>query len=331
MPKISVIVPVYKVEKYLQRCVDSILAQTFTDFDLILVDDGSPDGCPIICDEYVKKDNRVHVIHKPNGGLSDARNAGIDWTFANSDSQFLTFIDSDDWVHEKYLEILLNAINKTGLGISACRYYRTKGEDFSTALESSFMDILKVEDFFCEKYAYAILAVCKLYKKSLFVDVRYPVGRLHEDEFTTYKILFNNKEIVFWDLPLYAYYNNPTSITMSKWTPKRMDGYDAYEEQIRYFKENNFYGAMKFMIGVYVSRILDSLSKFKREKPKNKIAIKLYKKRKKNFSKYAKMLSFHNASDEWILYKIYPNRMKFFVFLRALKGKLKRIFKTKSN
>ena len=103
MPQISVIVPVYKVEPYLRRCVDSILGQTFTDFELILVDDGSPDNCPAICDEYARKDTRVHVIHQENGGLSAARNAGIDWAFANSDSQWLTSVDSDEWVHPEML------------------------------------------------------------------------------------------------------------------------------------------------------------------------------------------------------------------------------------
>ena len=87
MSKISVIVPIYNVENYLNRCIDSILAQTFTDFELILVDDGSPDNCGIICDEYAEKDSLIHVIHKENGGLSDARNAGIDWAFEHSNSE----------------------------------------------------------------------------------------------------------------------------------------------------------------------------------------------------------------------------------------------------
>ena len=106
MPEISVIVPVYKVEPYLRRCVDSILAQTFTDIEVILIDDGSPDGCPAICDEYVQQDNRVKVIHQENRGVSAARNAGLDWVFANSDSQWISFVDSDDWVHPQFLEYL---------------------------------------------------------------------------------------------------------------------------------------------------------------------------------------------------------------------------------
>jgi glycosyltransferase involved in cell wall biosynthesis len=116
MPAISVIVPVYKVEKYIHRCVDSILGQTFTDFELILVDDGSPDSCGAICDEYAAKDSRV-VIHQENGGLSAARNAGIEWSFDHSNSGWMTFIDSDDWVHPQYLELLHRACLENGTAL----------------------------------------------------------------------------------------------------------------------------------------------------------------------------------------------------------------------
>ena len=104
MPDISVIVPVYKVENFIHRCVDSILCQSFQDFELILVDDGSPDSCGIICDAYARQDSRIHVIHQKNGGLSAARNSGIDWVLANSDSHWLSFVDSDDWVHPDFLK-----------------------------------------------------------------------------------------------------------------------------------------------------------------------------------------------------------------------------------
>ena len=128
MPAISVIVPVYKVEKYIHRCVDSILGQTFTDYELILVDDGSPDNCGAICDEYAVKDSRIVVIHQENGGLSAARNTGIDWSFANSDSRWLTFIDSDDWVHPEYLQRLLAAAVEHNVSVSICGYAQTEGK-----------------------------------------------------------------------------------------------------------------------------------------------------------------------------------------------------------
>ena len=198
---ISVIVPVYKVEKYIHRCVDSILAQTFTDFELILVDDGSPDNCGKICDEYAEKDNRIHVIHKENGGLSDARNAGIDWAFANSDSEWITFIDSDDWIHPKYLEALYNAVKETGCEISICGYEETTGDSPKVDDINLQAVIVSTEDFFCEHNVNAVVAWGKLYKKELFREIRYPVGKLHEDEFTTYKLLFQYENCAFVNQP----------------------------------------------------------------------------------------------------------------------------------
>ena len=113
MPLISVIVPIYKVKEYLNRCVDSILSQTFTSFELVLVDDGSPDECGEICDDYAIKDDRIIVIHQSNKGLSEARNTGIDWAMKNSDSEWLTFVDSDDWIHPDYLRLLYDSAIKT--------------------------------------------------------------------------------------------------------------------------------------------------------------------------------------------------------------------------
>ena len=130
MPQISVIVPVYKVEAFLHRCVDSILCQSFSDFELILVDDGSPDSCGQICEAYAAKDSRIRVIHQKNGGLSAARNTGIDWVMANSGSHWLAFVDSDDWVHPDFLQTLYTAAEQTLSKISACGFFRTEGEDF---------------------------------------------------------------------------------------------------------------------------------------------------------------------------------------------------------
>ena len=122
MPIISVIVPVYKVEPYIHRCIDSILSQTFVDFELILIDDGSPDNCPDICDEYALKDNKIHVIHQKNSGLSVARNAGLDYVSSSSNSEWITFVDSDDWIDKHYLEYLYKAANESNTNISSCVY-----------------------------------------------------------------------------------------------------------------------------------------------------------------------------------------------------------------
>lgn len=238
MPVISVIVPVYKVEPYLRRCVDSILAQTFTDFELILVDDGSPDNCGSICDEYAQKDPRVVVIHQQNGGLSAARNAGIDWAFANSDSQWLSFVDSDDWVHPEYLERLLKAAVENGVSVSICGYAGTAGEEPEVRDTDMIPVLWKPEDFYVAHNTNATIACGKLYRKDCFREIRYPVGKIHEDEFTTYKILFGTDIVAFIQAPFYAYFQNPNSIVRSKWSEKRLDVLDALEERISFFKIN---------------------------------------------------------------------------------------------
>ena len=195
MASTTAVIPIYKVEKYLSRCVESILLQTFTEFELILVDDGSPDCCGSICDEYAKKDSRVTVIHKKNGGLSDARNAGIEWAFACSENEWLTFIDSDDWIHSKYLEVLTNAVRETNCQISICGFQETSNEVAEESTNSLNCELYDTETFFCEKNVNAVVAWGKLYRKELFCNIRYPFGKLHEDEFTTYKLLFANSKL----------------------------------------------------------------------------------------------------------------------------------------
>lgn len=245
MPAISVIVPVYKVEPYLRRCVDSILAQTFTDFELILVDDGSPDNSPAICDEYARQDSRVVVIHQENGGLSAARNAGIDWAFANSDSQWLSFIDSDDWVHPAYLGSLYDAAIDNDVSLSICGYAKTTGEDPQIDGAELVPQVWEPEAFYVQHNVNATIACGKLYQKEIFRDIRYPVGKLNEDEYITYRLIFSQKKLTVIFAPLYFYYYNPSSITNSEWSPRRMDALAAFDQQLAFFSENNYPLALK--------------------------------------------------------------------------------------
>ena len=236
---ISVIVPVYKVEKYIRRCVDSILAQTFTDFELILVDDGSPDNCGMICDEYALKDNRIHVIHKENGGLSDARNAGIDWAFENSNSEWLTFIDSDDWVHPRYLSFLYQAVCDFDVNISVCAFVKCQ-EIVDYIDETRNIELTTPQILLEQNRENATVAWGKLYKKQIFQELRYPVGKLHEDEYTTYKALFSYHSIAYLDNLLYFYYINPGSIMHSNWDIRRLDVFNAFRMQMQFFKKNGY-------------------------------------------------------------------------------------------
>lgn len=264
MPEISVIVPVYKVEPYLRRCVDSILDQTFTDFELILVDDGSPDNCPAICDEYAEQDDRVRVIHQGNGGLSAARNTGIDWAFANSNSQWISFIDSDDWVHPKYLERLRIAAGNKGF-VSICGYIKTSGEAPSIDEESLNVSILDTDDFYINHNVNAVVAWGKLYPKEEFQNIRYPVGKIHEDEFTTYKLLFQKPKVAFISAPLYCYFQNPTGIMNSPWKPARLSVIDAYEERLDFFKGRGDVRMYKHTVETYVWVIFGCYKKLQKD------------------------------------------------------------------
>lgn len=213
MPELSIIVPVYKVEKYLRKCIESILKQTFTNFELILVNDGSPDSCPAICEEYKIRDERVVVIHKKNGGLSDARNFGLD--IARGD--YLGFVDSDDYIEPAMYETLMNVIKETDSDMAVCDNYR---------VSSGGITVQSCEDkskCYCRKDAmYSFLtdtisshAWNKLYKKELFSGIRYPCGRFYEDIATTYKYVHRCNKVAYTKAPLYYYTIRDDNISYS--------------------------------------------------------------------------------------------------------------------
>lgn len=235
MVEISVIVPVYKVERYLRQCVDSILNQTFRDFELILVDDGSPDRCGEICDEYGNLDSRVVVIHQGNGGLSAARNAGLDWVFANSTSKYVAFIDSDDWVSYSYLEELLRGCEKT-FGCSSVGYQIVNSDvDFVESLSNDWK-VLSPSEYWSRTSPCPMVAWGKLIPRNLLENVRFPVGRIHEDEFTMPGVIFAARGIAYSTSKLYFYRARPDSIVGRGWTRQSLDLIDAFESQIELFE-----------------------------------------------------------------------------------------------
>lgn len=246
MPNVSVIVPVYKVEAYLDRCLESILAQSYRDFEIILVDDGSPDRCGEICDAYAAQYPFIHAIHQKNGGLSAARNTGIDWAFAHSDSSYLAFVDSDDWVHPEYLNTLYHALRENDCKISACGIFRTSGEKipFNQDFDSF---CLSSDTYYCGQFHEGLTAVAwnKLYDKQLFQSLRYPVGKLHEDEFTTYQMIYRCERVAVTCAQLYAYYQNPEGIMRSTWNPRRMHMLEAFEQQIDFAQKAGYLNLLK--------------------------------------------------------------------------------------
>lgn len=222
--RITILIPVYQVEKYLPRCIDSILAQTYQDFELLLVDDGSTDGSARICDEYAAQDERIYVIHQANQGVAVARNTALDWAFYHGTGDWICWIDSDDYVHPRYLEVLYQACADFGVSLSGCTCVEVE------QLEPiAFIDVaeddrreMSVEDAFCQGFVND--GPCeKLAKKELYRDVRYPVGwKFAEDSATTYKMIFACDRMVYIPYQLYYYQVNPASITHSGWNPARV-------------------------------------------------------------------------------------------------------------
>lgn len=234
--EISVIVPIYNVEAYLPRCVDSLLHQSFTDYEIILVDDGATDGSPALCDAYAAREERVRTIHKQNGGLSDARNAGID----AASGAYLAFVDSDDWVDDDFLKVLYENAVQNDADISVVNFHKSFPERYEpapSAPEGLYTGEQAITYLYADISIYVNIACNKLYKKELFETIRYPVGKLHEDGLTTYKLLFAAKRVYFSDRDLYSYFQRGDSIMNQRFTESRIDEYQVYTERALFFKE----------------------------------------------------------------------------------------------
>lgn len=226
-PLISVIVPVYRVEQYLDKCVASILSQTYENLDVILVDDGSPDTCGAKCDSWSEKDSRITVIHKKNGGLSDARNAGMN----RAKGEFICFIDSDDWIDSTMLQLLYDTMQETDSDISACgiclefedgrapRSLTIPG-NFTFTTEEALLELIEERGL--------LQPVCyKLYRTEQIRDLPFRVGKCHEDAFWTYQAVARAKRIAVVDTLCYHYLQHGNSIMGSGFSLKRLDALEA--------------------------------------------------------------------------------------------------------
>ena len=325
---ISVIVPVYKVEKYIYRCIDSILNQSFTDFELILVEDGSPDNCAAICDEYARNDKRIVVIHQKNGGVSSARNAGINWAFKNSNSEWIAFIDSDDWVHPYYLEALYKAVSENDMLISSLfitSVNNTKESNQYSKCEFSF-SIESTEDVYtCFGHGLDCYAQGRLYKKELWRDVRFPIGKIFEDVATIFKVLLKSKYIVLVHDKLYYYYFNNDGIvgtTLKKWAPNCLDELQAYEIQLkdkRIKRNNKIYIPLKQQ---YIDKIYRQYNQIQRDatQQNNKRLLQYYN-RKFRFAliKYARgtKYDFKKREYHYLYEKLFPKFMWIYYLVLA--------------
>lgn len=236
---ISIIVPVYKVEKYLERCVRSILNQSYRNLEIILVDDGSPDMCGQICDEMASLDNRIKVYHKENGGISDARNYGVE----RANGEYIGFVDSDDYIHERMYEELYKAIKKSSTLIVECgltRIYKNKerphyiGEDYFLVINRQGY----LKEFLENKRVYGSVW-CKLIHKDIAKRIKFPTGKIYEDAFYNLELIKHVDSYTLISGNYYYYYMREGSIVTKPFSPRNMD-YIEIIEKIRDYTLKNF-------------------------------------------------------------------------------------------
>lgn len=220
--KVSIIVPVYKVEKFLERCVESIIKQTYQNIEIILIDDESPDECPKMCDQYEIKDNRIKVIHKKNGGLSDARNAGLDI----ASGEYIAFVDSDDWIESDFIETLYMNAEREKADISVVGYqliwedgrirrFSRDEEYYVFDRENAIRELLKQQKFQC--------MVCqKMYRKQIFETIRFPVGKIYEDVAIGLSTFLKAERVVVSGKVKYNYFQRSDSIVNAKFDKRKL-------------------------------------------------------------------------------------------------------------
>ena len=248
---VSIIIPVYNTDEYLERCVDSLLDQTYSKLEILLIDDGSTDNSSMICDNYARMNKKVKVIHQCNMGLARVRNNGIKY----SKGKYISFVDSDDWVHEKYVEILYTNMISFDASVSSCSIKRVDKEISCGEIDNE-IEIWNSSDALramLQQDGFTSSACASLYERSLFEGIEYPDQSLYEDLATTYKVLNNSKKIAKTKSELYFYYSRPGSIDNSRYTSKHFIEI-KYAEDIASFVEKKYpqinYAAQERIVGV---------------------------------------------------------------------------------
>ncbi len=234
---ISIIIPVYKVEKYLDKCIESVVGQSYRNLEIILVDDGSPDNCPVMCDVWAEKDSRIKAIHKENGGLSDARNTGM----AIATGEFIGFVDSDDWIHPEMYQNLYDLMTADGSDIAACGVEMV-WEDGTSSRRLTRAGCCKLNR---EEAMRAIIEESwlkqpvwyKLYKTGLIWDIIFPVGKYHEDVFWSYQAVAKAEKVSVTDKVGYYYVQHNGSIMDESYSLKRLDAIEAKKNRIHFINE----------------------------------------------------------------------------------------------
>ena len=334
MEKICVIVTNYNLNDYIGRCLDSIIGQTYTYFEVIIVDDGSTDGSEHICDLYAERDERIHVLHKSHAGISAARNDGLKWAFGNHACKWVTFIDGDDWVHFQYLEILYGAAKTSKLPISACKLKRVHAMCKDEPFEMTYRIETSEDVFTSFRKEVAAYACSKLFLKELYFNIVFPEGKLFEDVFVPYKILLQSEYIAYIPETLYYYYFNMDGIVHSDWKKSRLDEFEAFDNLIYDLsKLKRWSDSLPFIKESYIREI--SYSYFKEQKSRLSKNEKRYyahiisKKMRSVLRRYRKDTKITFRDHKYVYEVAYPGLMYLYWLGQSLLGKVKRIMNNK--
>lgn len=256
---ISVILPIYNVEKYLRRAVDSVRNQTYKNLEIILVNDGSSDGCKNICDELALEDRRIKAIHKENGGVSDARNCGL----ANATGDYITFVDPDDWVYPCMYEYMMDAIRENQAEIAMCSYQIEEegkelyGQKYDFGKKEKFVSLSREQAqqiYFSgtKKATEGCVLWNKIIKADLYSEISFPLNRIQEDESTTFKLMYWANGIVYTKAPYYVYMVRKNGYMNGGFKKSRFGLFLAYHERLKFYKQQREFGFFKSQILLYL-------------------------------------------------------------------------------
>ncbi len=241
---VSIIIPVYKVEKYIDKCLAAVKSQSYNNLEIMLVDDGTPDRCGEICDDYAKQDSRIRVIHKKNGGLSSARNAALDVC----KGEYVFFLDSDDYIAQNTIELLMSVMERDKSDIACCNFQMVDEEGQFLASPEGYKDDLLTPDKYQRQsyedrfFVSSIVVWNKLYKRETIGELRFPIGKLHEDEFFSYRAIENAGKISTISDRLHFYLQRGDSIMGAGLTVRNLDAIEAYLQKAEWYRDkgNNY-------------------------------------------------------------------------------------------
>lgn len=314
-PLISIIVPVYNAERYLKKCMDSLRNQSYSKIEIILIDDGSSDHSGEMCDRYARMDSRIMVTHQANGGQARARNRGIDL----SKGELLLFVDSDDYIDVQMLEQMYRRIREDRSDLAVCGYtfQDETGKELGTftLVDSVRSGFQTLEMAYGENgFLLNSIIVNKLYKRELFAEIRFPEGRLHEDEATVYKLIDQSRRVSILSEALYYYVEHPNSTMTSRYTVRRLDGVEACYERYFYFRQRGgtYLQFLKAEGDVFTPVFFRSKQLLKPETPEEKSRVR-------EIDRMARKICFDNFG-QWS----WPRKIKllapdFYIWLSKLK------------